>query len=210
VKQQQYTVGLTGGIASGKSTVANVFRDLGVLVVDADQASREVVKLGSPALKTIHDHFSGSPQGGNILLADGQLNRALLREIIFADKAERDWLEGLLHPLIREWIAQELQSQSAHPYSIIESPLLFETDQHLMVDAVLVIDVTTEIQLQRAISRDRSSLESIRSIIRSQMDRQERCRRADWVFDNTQGPDSIAPRVFDLHQTFVNLAQSTP
>lgn len=205
MKQHQYIVGLTGGIGSGKSTVANAFKELGVLVVDADQASRAVVKPGSQALQTIREHFSKTNPHADILLANGQLNRAALRAIIFTEAEHKDWLEKLLHPLIREWIDRQLQTATDCPYSILESPLLLETDQHLMVDTILLVDVPTETQLERASLRDSRSIEDIQAIINTQMDRQEKCQRADWIFDNSQPKDSIGPRVRELHQTFLNL-----
>ena len=199
-----YIVGLTGGIGSGKSTVADAFRALGVQVVDADQASREVVKPGTKALKSIDKHFSKI--NPDILQADGQLNRALLREIIFKDTEQKVWLENLLHPLIREWIVEQLLIASDQPYSILESPLLLETDQHSMVNTVLLVDVSPEIQLERASRRDSKDFKDIQAIMDAQMSRQDKCQRADWIFDNSLSIDSIAPRVQKLHQTFIDQA----
>ena len=116
-------VGLTGGIGSGKSTVAGAFRQLGIDTVDADLASRKVVQPGMPALARISEHF-----GEGIIQSDGSLDRAALRKIVFSDPQQKLWLETLLHPLIRGWIVEQLQ-QSKSPYVILESPLLFETDQ---------------------------------------------------------------------------------
>ena len=140
-------IGLTGGIGSGKSTVAEQFAALGIVAVDADQASRAVVEPGMPALASIEKHF-----GPELITADGQLNRPALREIIFANPSEKDWLEALLHPLIRDWILAQLQAATSD-YVILESPLLFETDQHQLVDAVLLVDVPVELQLERASAR---------------------------------------------------------
>lgn len=207
MKQHRYTVGLTGGIGSGKSTVAKAFKDLDVQVVDADQASRAVVEPGSQALDTIYQHFCKTAPGTDILMADGQLNRAALRAIIFSDLKQKDWLEELLHPLIREWISKQLQAATKHPYCILESPLLLETDQHLMVNGVLLVDVPSEIQLERACLRDAKSVEEIQAIIDSQMNRHEKRRRADWIFDNSQPMGSIATRVLELHQTFLKQAE---
>lgn len=206
VNKQQFTVGLTGGIGSGKSTVAKVFNDLGVRVVDADQASRAVVEPGTDALETIRNHFFKSAIGADILLANGHLNRAALREIIFADLQQKKWLEQLLHPLIKEWVTTQLQTANGDPYVILESPLLFETNQHQLVDGVLLVDVGSEIQLQRASQRDGRANREIQAIIDSQMSREEKCRRADWIVDNSQNIESLAPRVLELHQTFLNLA----
>ncbi|MCS5588133.1 MAG: dephospho-CoA kinase [Porticoccaceae bacterium] len=206
--EQRLRVGLTGGIGSGKSTVAKAFIDLGVKVVDADQGSRAVVKPKSKALESIRNHFKDKDIGEAILLADGQLNRPLLREIVFSDPAQKRWLEQLLHPLIRDWIVSELQKTETSPYVILESPLLLETDQQQLVDGLLLIDVPTELQRQRASLRDGGSAEEIQSIMDTQMEREQRRQRADWIFDNSQSIDSIAPRVQELHQYFLNRARS--
>ncbi|MFT5361719.1 MAG: dephospho-CoA kinase, partial [Porticoccaceae bacterium] len=138
-------VGLTGGIGSGKSTVAKAFIALGIQVVDADYASRAVVEPGMPALKAIEAHF-----GTKLMLPDGCLDRPALRQIIFSDKVQKSWLESLLHPLIRDWILSQLElALASSPYVILESPLLFEADQHLLVSEVLLVDVSVELQLTR-------------------------------------------------------------
>lgn len=192
-------VGLTGGIGSGKSTVAKAFMALGIDSVDADYASRAVVEPGMPALKAIEEHF-----GPELFLADGTLNRAALRSIIFADAQQKTWLEALLHPLIRDWILNQLQASSAScPYVILESPLLFETDQHQLVSTVLLVDVPVELQIERATARDGNTPEQILSIINAQMSREDKRNRADIVFDNSLSEDSIASRVLQLHQQFL-------
>lgn len=195
-------IGLTGGIGSGKSTVAEQFAALGIVSVDADQASRAVVEPGMPALDYIEEHF-----GPELITADGQLNRPALREIIFADPSEKAWLEALLHPLIRDWIMVQLQAATSD-YVILESPLLFETDQHQLVDAVLLVDVPVELQLERASARDGSDKPGIQRIIDAQMPRQTKRDRADFEFDNAQPMATIAPRVLALHQQFLTIAQS--
>ncbi|MDA8782885.1 dephospho-CoA kinase [Porticoccaceae bacterium] len=196
-----FIVGLTGGIGSGKSTVAKVFAQLGINSVDADQASRAVVEPGMPALASIASHFAVA----NIILADGQLNRPLLREIIFSDAAEKKWLETLLHPLIRDWIIGQLQAASGD-YVILESPLLFETDQHQLVDTSLLVDIPVELQLARAGSRDGNDAEQIQRIIDAQMSREDKRARADWVLDNSQSLDSLEGSVLELHHQFVDRA----
>ena len=195
-------IGLTGGIGSGKSTVAEQFAALCIVSVDADQASRAVVEPGMPALDYIEEHF-----GPELITADGQLNRPALREIIFADPSEKAWLEALLHPLIRDWIMVQLQAATSD-YVILESPLLFETDQHQLVDAVLLVDVPVELQLERASARDGSDKPGIQRIIDAQMPRQTKRDRADFEFDNAQPMATIAPRVLALHQQFLTMAQS--
>jgi dephospho-CoA kinase len=201
VNKTPFIVGLTGGIGSGKSTVAKVFAQLGINSVDADQASRAVVEPGMPALASIASHFAVA----NIILADGQLNRPLLREIIFSDAAEKKWLETLLHPLIRDWIIGQLQAASGD-YVILESPLLFETDQHQLVDTSLLVDISVELQLARAGSRDGNDAEQIQRIIDAQMSREDKRARADWVLDNSQSLDSLEGSVLELHHQFVDRA----
>ena len=195
-------VGLTGGIGSGKSTVAEKFRQLGIDMVDADYASRAVVEPGMPALKAISEHF-----GNDILHADGNLNRAALRTIIFSDPKQKIWLESLLHPLIREWIIEQL-SQSKSPYVILESPLLLETDQHQLVDKVVLVDLPVELQIERACARDGNLADQIQRIIDSQMPRQDKLSRADIVFDNSQPLETVNERVTALHHQFLALAQN--
>ena len=193
-------IGLTGGIGSGKSTVAEAFRQHGINTVDADSASRAVVEPGMPALESIGEHF-----GANILQQDGSLDRAALRSIVFSDPQQKAWLESLLHPLIREWIIQQLQN-STGPYVILESPLLFETDQHQLADTVVLVDIPEELQIERASARDSNLADQIKRIIDSQMPRQEKLSRADIVFDNSQPLETVASRVADLHNQFLSLA----
>ena len=195
-------VGLTGGIGSGKSTVAEAFRQLGIDTVDADAASRAVVEPGMPALAAIGEHF-----GAAILHGDGSLDRAALRGIVFSDPQQKAWLESLLHPLIRDWIIQQLQNSSG-PYIILESPLLFETDQHQLADTVLLVDLPEALQIERACARDNNLADQIKRIIATQMPRQEKLSRADIVFDNSQPLETVAARVAELHHEFLKLAKS--
>ncbi|MGB0459132.1 MAG: dephospho-CoA kinase [Porticoccaceae bacterium] len=198
-----YLVGLTGGIGSGKSTVASVFKRLGVKVVDADQASRAVVEPESETLKTIIDHFKGET-----LLIDGQLNRSALRDIIFNNPDHKAWLEGLLHPLINEWISQQLEQPTTSPYVILESPLLFETNQYKMINTSLLVDVSPELQIARASQRDRVNKSQIQAIIDTQMSREQKVDLADFIFDNSLAMGSIEKRVIEFHNQFEALAQS--
>lgn len=186
--------GLTGGIGCGKSAAAQAFTALGVPVIDADQAARDVVVPGSPALTAITEHF-----GTQILLDDGNLNRAALRTIIFSDAAAKTWLEQLLHPAIRTLILTRLQQPSQSPYRILESPLLLETDQHQLVEAIILVDVSPETQLQRAMQRDNASQQQIEAIIQSQLPRQEKLARADYVLDNEGSIDALFSQVNHLH-----------
>ena len=200
--KQPYIVGLTGGIGSGKSTVSQGFQALGIKVVDADYASRAVVEPGMSALSEIAQHF-----GDNFLLTNGELDRAALRAVIFANAEEKYWLERLLHPLIRDWIVGQLQSDRG-PYVILESPLLFETNQFQLVNTVLLIDLPVELQLERASMRDSSEIEQIQHIIDSQMSRKEKLSKADWIFDNALNQDTMIKRIETLHAEFLALANS--
>ena len=202
MNKQPYIVGLTGGIGSGKSTVSQGFQTLGITAVDADYASRAVVEPGMPALSEIAQHF-----GDNFLLTNGELDRAALRAVIFANAEEKSWLERLLHPLIRDWIVGQLQSAKG-PYVILESPLLFETNQFQLVNTVLLIDLPVELQLERASIRDSSEIEQIQYIIDSQMSREEKLSKADWIFDNALNQDTMEKRIETLHAKFLALANS--
>jgi dephospho-CoA kinase len=199
----RYTIGLTGGIGSGKSAVAKEFLKLGITVVDADQAAREAVLPGTPALTAIAEHF-----GYGILLPDGNLNRAALRDLVFANPTERHWLEALLHPVIRQIVLNAL-NRAASPYLILESPLLFETDQHTLTNRVLVVDVPEELQIKRACQRDNNNEAQIRAIMASQMARPDRLARADDVVDNSGTPEELSQAVLKLHQQYLVLAKQS-
>ena len=201
MKKNPYIVGLTGGIGCGKSTLAAAFGSLGIQSVDADYASRAVVQPGMPALTDISAQF-----GKDIILSDGQLDRAKLRQIIFTDVNQKIWLETLLHPLIRNWIVEQLHLATS-PYVLLESPLLFEANQDQLVDTVLLVDLPEALQLQRAALRDDNDSAQIQRIVDSQMSREDKLARADWVFDNTLNPDTMADRVDLLHATFLTLAK---
>jgi len=170
-------IGLTGGIGSGKSTVSNMFKALHVAVIDADIVAREVVQKGQPALTKISEHFGAS------ILIDGELNRSQLREVIFTDGKAKKWLNTLLHPLIRERMLAQLQ-QAEGDYVILEAPLLFENTLEAYCDHVLVVDIDEELQIKRACARDNSSHQQIKAIIDSQITRQARLKKADFVIDN--------------------------
>jgi len=197
-----YVVGMTGGIGSGKSAVGNCFRSLGIKVVDADQMSRRVVEPGMPALADIALHF-----GGDILLPDGSLNRAMLREKIFQNDSERLWLEALLHPLIRELTRTELETAQS-PYAMLESPLLLEMGQKATVNRLLVVDVPVEVQVERACRRDNNAESQIRAIIAAQITREERLAHADDVIDNTCPLEELPLQVARLHEQYLQLAAS--
>ena len=188
--------GLTGGIGSGKSTVARLFGELGVHWVDADDVAREVVEPGTPALERIAKHF-----GEQILTSEGALDRAQLRGIVFQQPEERAWLESLLHPIIREELIRQLSPQNYEPpYVLLVSPLLLETDQHELVDRIIVIDVPKDVQLERTMARDTNTREQVERIIATQMSREDRLARADEVIDNDRPLDDVTRQVRELHE----------
>ena len=202
MKNRRLILGLTGGIGTGKSSVAAEFKNLGICIVNADEGSRAVVEPGKPALSKIASQF-----GDQIILSDGSLDRAALREIIFNNANKKQWLEELLHPIIRDWIVEHL-NDSDSPYVILESPLLLETDQHELVDITLLIDLPMELQLERAGARDANNSKQIQRIIDSQMSREQKISKADWIFDNSGEKAMISLRVNQLHEKFLTLAKS--
>ncbi|MRS15212.1 dephospho-CoA kinase [Enterobacteriaceae bacterium RIT691] len=197
----RYTVALTGGIGSGKSTVANAFAHLGIDVIDADIIARQVVEPGSPALQAIIERFGASMQ-----LEDGSLNRRALRERIFTDPSEKSWLNALLHPLIQQETQRQRQ-QATSPYVLWVVPLLVENHLWHKADRVLVVDVTPQTQLQRTVQRDNVSEEHAKQILAAQASREARLAVADDVIDNNGAPDAIALDVAHLHARYLELAQ---
>lgn len=189
------TYGLTGGIGSGKSSAANTFRALGIRVIDADRVARDVVQPGQPALAAIAQHF-----GPHILLADGQLDRAGLRRIVFDKPEERRWLESLLHPLIRAETERRLAEPDNQPYQLLESPLLLETEQRTLTDGVILVDVSVDTQISRASQRDGNSRVQIEAIIAAQMPRADKLAHADFVLNNDGSPEQLAAAVQALDQ----------
>jgi len=194
-------VGLTGGIGSGKSEVSRRFEQLGIKVVDADIVAREAVNIGSIALTAISTHF-----GKDILNADGSLNRAQLRSRIFENLNEKRWLENLLHPIIRKEIVAQL-TQSQTPYSILSSPLLFETKQNELVNRVLVVDATEDMQLKRAAARDTNNTDQIQKIMATQISRIDRCKKADDIIENHGDLNELDTAVKKLHTFYLQLAE---
>ncbi|MEZ5568175.1 MAG: dephospho-CoA kinase [Halioglobus sp.] len=197
-----WIVGVTGGIGSGKSAVTACFERRGITVVDADLAARVIVQPGRPALADIAAHF-----GADILLADGSLDRAALRARVFADDAERRWLEQLTHPLIGQEILEQIaRAQSA--YTILSSPLLLETSQKDLVNCVVVVDVPESVQLARTVARDANDAEQVRRIMAAQMTREARLAQADIVIDNAGPLAALDARVEELHVEFLRQAQA--
>ncbi|MGZ5001319.1 MAG: dephospho-CoA kinase [Methylomonas sp.] len=187
---------MTGGIGSGKSTVCGLFQALGIGIVDADIIARQLVEPGQPALTQMIENF-----GTKILNADGSLNRARLRELVFADTAKKQRLESILHPLIYARIAAETARLQGN-YCIVAVPLLLETGQASTVDRVLVVDCCVEVQITRVISRDKLSRDQALAVIASQMPREQRLAQADDVIDNSGTPLQLAEQVKRLHNSY--------
>ena len=196
-------IGLTGGIASGKSTVARLFGDHGARWVDADDIAREVVAPGEPALKAIVDRY-----GDAILTREGRLDRAALRALVFADEKERRWLEATTHPRVRErWVTRlSLLRQQDAPYVLLVSPLLFESGQVDMVQRTLVVDVPEALQIERTTQRDDVDLAQAKAIVASQMGRDERVSLADDVITNDGDLAALSEAVKALDATYRRLA----
>lgn len=196
------TIGLTGGIGSGKTAASDWFAAQGIVVVDADVVAREVVALGQPALADIAMTF-----GAQILNADGSLNRSAMRAYIFTSPAARQQLEAITHPRIRTEIIQQLaQAQSA--YTLLVSPLLFETNQHELVQQTILIDAPEQQQLARASQRDGQTAESIQRIMQAQMSRAQRQQRASFVILNDGNLTELYAKLLHLHQQLLNNASA--
>lgn len=195
-----WLVGLTGGIGSGKSTVARLFAEQQVHVVDADDAARWVVEPGEPGLAGLVELA-----GKGILQANGRLDRAALRERIFAEDTLRAQVEQLLHPLIRQAIADNL-AQATSEYAVLVSPLLIERGQYRTVQRVLVVDIPLELQKARVMARDAVAAEQVQAIMQTQLSSAERLRYADDVIRNDAGLEQVAEQVVALHKKYLELA----
>ncbi|GGP41357.1 dephospho-CoA kinase [Shewanella saliphila] len=197
---QKFVVGLTGGIASGKTTVANLFAEFGIELVDADVIAREVVDKGSAGLAAIAQHF-----GNEILLADGQLDRATLRNQVFDNEAQRLWLNNLLHPMIRQKMLDQVNA-STSKYVIMVVPLLFENHLDSLVTTTLVVDISPELQISRTMQRDGVSRQQVEHILASQMSRQQRLDKAEHIIDNQGDINLLRSQVSRLHKLFLQQA----
>lgn len=191
-------VGLTGGIASGKSTVTGYFHELGVPIIDADEIAREIVKPGSEGLSRLVTAF-----GPGILRSDGYLDRRQLRQKIFSNAEERERVNRLLHPLVRQQIQKALNKISEAPYVLIAAPLLFESGLDKDMDRLVVVDCDETTQIHRLLHRDNIDLEEARLAMKAQMDRQKRRERADDVIDNNGSLKSLKTQVEKLHRRFL-------
>lgn len=194
------TVGLTGGIGSGKSTVEKLFQAHGITVVDADEIAHRLVDPGQPALQLISDQF-----GQRVLTNHGHLDRNALREIIYSDPEAKKKLESILHPMVYDRIRRDLD-RSTSAYGIASVPLLIETGHQHEVDRILVIDCSVETQIQRILQRDPLDPEQIQRIIAAQCSREDRLKWATDVITNESDLSDLKKQVDQLHQQFVSLA----
>jgi dephospho-CoA kinase len=202
-------IGLTGGIASGKTLVSDYFSELGAPVIDADLLAREVVEPGSKGLKALTRYFTTA-----ILTSKGELDRAALRRIVFANPPDREFLDKSLHPLIRELSdarildARILDARSdQHSYLIYAVPLLFETDQQERFDRVIVVDMPRSLQLRRLLERDGSDESQANAILDAQATRDERLSIASDVIDNSESIEHTRRQVLALHENILSLTQ---
>lgn len=197
-----FSVGLTGGVASGKSTVARLFAQHDVPVIDADETARELVNPGEHCLQQIVSQF-----GENMLNTDGSLNRRLLRQHVFTNEQARDQLNQIMHPAVRQVIGQQIAAVIA-PYCLVVIPLLLESKMQDLVDRVLVVDCPREHQLKRLIARDRVDDVLAQSMLESQLDPETRLRAADDIIDNSHNDAALPPQVARLHQCYLALSRA--
>lgn len=196
-------VGLTGGIGSGKSTVAQFFADRGVPIIDADVISRELTAKNQPAYLQICQHFADQ----DLVLSNGELDRRKLRDIIFTNPRAKEWLENLLHPLINSRINQQI-AKIRVPYCIVAIPLLFESKHsYAIMDRVLVVDTPEKVQLERASIRDKEHSNAINQIMQHQISRNERLRRATDVINNDGNLEDLELAVDKLHKMYERIAK---
>ncbi|WP_305813323.1 dephospho-CoA kinase [Photobacterium leiognathi] len=195
-------IGLTGGIGSGKTTVANLFADTyGIDIVDADIVAREVVEPNTFGLNAIIEKC-----GKEILLEDGTLNRAKLRDAIFSQPELKTWLNNLLHPLIREKMQQDI-NKSQSPYCLLVVPLMVENNLQTMTHRLLVVDVDEQLQIERTQQRDNVSVEQIKNILASQASREKRLDAADDVITNNGDNKALVSQVEQLHLQYLKMSQ---
>ncbi|KJG21698.1 dephospho-CoA kinase [Photobacterium iliopiscarium] len=195
-------IGLTGGIGSGKTTVANVFTEYGIDLIDADIIARDVVAIGSGGLARITEKF-----GNRILLDDGNLDRSQLRTAIFSDPQLKNWLNQLLHPLIREKMLADID-RATSPYCLLIVPLMIENNLQTLTDRLLVVDVDQQTQIMRTQQRDNVSLEQINNILAAQASRQQRLDAADDIICNNGDNQALLTQVAQLHLHYLALARA--
>ncbi len=197
------SVGLTGGIASGKTTISNLFEALGVAVVDTDVISRELLEAGEPACRQAIRHF-----GEDILLPDGNIDRARLRKIVFSDEKQKTWLEAMLHPLIYQHSHEAMNEHSDAAYVLLVVPLMFESNFEPLVDRVLVVDCPAEEQIRRLIERDGIDEDLARQMLAQQMGNTERLAKAHDIIENRDDFSDLESQVKRLHESYLRLSEN--
>ena len=195
-----FVVGLTGGIGSGKTAATDYLAQQGITIVDADLASRVVVEPGQPALLTIAEHF-----GQHVIADDGALDRRALREIVFTDPDALKTLEGITHPAIGDELRRQIGA-SQSPYTVLVSPLLLETSQKALVDRILVIDASAELQVERTMARDQVPETQVAAIMKAQLARSKRLDQADDVVENHGSLEALHEQLGMLHKHYLELA----
>lgn len=202
VRALKLVIGLTGGIGSGKSTVAQMFAELGVQVIDTDEISHRLTAANGHAMPLIAQAF-----GQDAVAADGSLDRAAMRQRIFADASVRKKLEDILHPLIREEVGRLLHQSNTAPYTIVVVPLLFETGAYQpLLNRILVVDCPEPLQIQRAAARSHLDENTVRQIMAAQCSREQRLAAADDVILNENSLDKLQQEVLSIHKKYIALA----
>ena len=199
-----FRVGLTGGIASGKSTVSQLFYKLGIPVIDTDIISHQLMQVGQSAYEQTVSHF-----GQKIISQDGNINRTKLRQIIFSQPQQKIWLEKMIHPLIQKTTENRIANLSEGDYALIVVPLMFETEFNKLVDHVIAIDCPIETQLKRLTHRDKIDSKLAQEMISSQLDNQSRLKLADSIIVN-QDNTNREQDVLKLHHKILNLLHEQP
>jgi dephospho-CoA kinase len=199
-----YCIGLTGGIGSGKSSAAKIFHELGAAVIDTDEISHELTRTGGAALDAIRKQF-----GGDYITADGSLNRASMRRLIFDDPTAKKKLEAILHPMIRAAVSTRIAEMRA-PYALIVVPLLLETGAYGdLISRVLVVDCDEALQISRTMHRSKLAMSEVRAIMAAQLPRQERLSRADDVLRNDADMAGLRGQAASLHARYLKIARAS-
>jgi dephospho-CoA kinase len=198
-----YSVGLTGGIASGKTTISNLFAELGVPVIDTDVISRNLLAPGEQAYRQVCTHF-----GKQILFASGEINRVALRNIIFSNPQQKSWLETMLHPLIFQRSHDAIIENSRASYVLVVVPLLFETNFQSLVDRILVVDCPADQQIRRLMKRDDIDKNLAHNMLAQQLSNAERLTRAHDIINNREDDADLTTQVAALHQLYTQHAES--
>jgi dephospho-CoA kinase len=197
-------VGLTGGIATGKSTVSAIFKHAGAKIIDADQIARNIVQKGLPAWQKIVAHF-----GPRVLMADGQINRAILADVVFNDPVQKRHLNAIVHPHVRrksEELMQQLEKAESHGVVVLDVPLLYEVGMDKDLDKTIVVYVPEPVQLKRLMERDGLSEQSAKVRIHAQMPIEEKRHRADIVIDNSGSPEATQAAALEVYRCLASEA----